>query len=214
MAVVSHKHRYLFILNPRTGCTALANGVLLPHLAGQWLPEQDIPGAVMKHTTMQQLRDTELLNGVASYTVFGGIRNPFDSLVSLYTKIIKRYHKEIQNTDSHFYLRNVRAREEADVAVHQGFNAWIKVKYSRALQREPIHFHAKWIEGVEFFLRFEHLKEDWRRLCADLSIPYIEIPVMNKTGRDSDYRSFYDNESRAMIEQIFAPTLDRFDYEF
>ena len=38
MAIISLRYKYLFIQTPRTGCTAIARGVLIPQLDGALFP--------------------------------------------------------------------------------------------------------------------------------------------------------------------------------
>lgn len=223
MAVISNSgYMYLFILNPRTACTAISK-LLVDQLDGRWIPAEDVycDGELVaerKHTTLHELIEQDLVttDALNNLTVVTGVRNPFDSLVSLYSKIITKYASAISKNSEHFYLRNGRAIYEANVAVQQGFNEWMTAKFTRARQRGTrVQFHERWMLGADVYLRFEHLEADWKSLCDQLAMPHMTIPVFNQTkGRERDYRLYYNEESRATVEEIFAPTLEHFGYEF
>lgn len=109
MTIISDAHKFVFILNPRTGCTATGN-LLIEKYAGRWLLKDSIydsDGMIVvpqKHSTL----DVLLKNGViesrmlSSYCVFSTIRNPFDSLVSLWVKKRGSY-AELAKKDKSFF---------------------------------------------------------------------------------------------------------------
>ena len=94
MAIISYKHRYLFIQAGRTACSAIAQGVLIPHLDGHRFP----PGGVVgddgrvvvhpKHASLPELLRHGVLrpDEAESLLTFATVRNPFDREVSLYVK--------------------------------------------------------------------------------------------------------------------------------
>lgn len=221
MAIISREHGYLFVLNPRTGCTAIANGVLLPKLGGEWLPVEDIRSssgkllAPQKHTTVAQLRKADLIDEeqLRDLFVFVGVRNPFDSLVSLYEKIRQSYVRHFDNP-GHWMHNNPAQVKLMKIAAEDGFNAWIRAKYPRSKARKPVMFQAPFMEAADFFIRFEHLQEDFAAALAKLGLAPIEIPRINTTKRARDHRPYYDRRSRRRIERVFAPTFERFGYGF
>src|SRR3989337_4100861 len=94
MAVISERYRFLFVMSPRPGCTAIAYGVLVPHLQAVRVPGKDIrdgDGKMLvdsKHGTLSDLLGYGLIAPEKAGRLFKfcAVRNPFDSLVSLYVK--------------------------------------------------------------------------------------------------------------------------------
>ena len=98
LAIICRKHGLLFIQAPRTGCTAIAR-LLMDRFQGEQLPAEDIlddNGHIVvpkKHCTVPQLLSQGLIpaNYRASLLTFTSVRNPYDSLVSLYVKKSNKY---------------------------------------------------------------------------------------------------------------------------
>lgn len=103
MAVVSRQNGYLFIAVPRTGCTTLAQ-VLADRYEGVQVPAEDIVvnGKVVvdrKHGRLSRLLRYGVVkqDDVDQMLTFCGVRNPFDSLVSLYEKTRRRYVRRLDD---------------------------------------------------------------------------------------------------------------------
>ena len=68
MAIISRRHGYLFLMAPRTGCTAIGERVLIPHFDGEYLPAEDVLAddgsivAAKKHSTLEDLRRARLVS--------------------------------------------------------------------------------------------------------------------------------------------------------
>lgn len=65
---------------------------------------------------------------------------------------------------------------------------------------------------VAFYARFESLREDWSRICERLGRD-IPLPHDNKSPRE-DYTTYYDDETRDIVERRNAPLIERFGYRF
>lgn len=220
MAVVSESRDYLFLLHPRTGCTAVATGVMIPYQDGRWIPERDIYRngrlvAEKKHSTVEQLVNEELLDPetLRSALTIVGVRNPFDSLVSLYHKIVTRYSRQVANPE-HFFNRNRYAATETKIAVEEGLSKWVMFRYSSRRTRPPEHFGGKWVKDGEAFIRFEYLQDDLDAIMEGLGRKSSEVPRINVTGRGKGWQQYFDEEARELVESVFAPTFEKFGYSF
>ena len=91
MAIICRKFNLLFIMTPRTACTAIGE-FLCEHYSGEFLPAEDILDSrgfisvQKKHSTLAELLAHKLLTAreAKSLLKVAAVRNPFDSLVSLY----------------------------------------------------------------------------------------------------------------------------------
>jgi hypothetical protein len=157
------------------------------------------------------LIDAALLDQVP---VIVGVRNPFDSLMSLYHKIVTRYSREVKRNPNHFFHRNQYALKEIGVAVEDGVSRWVRYRYWNRRKKPPTHFGAKWVEDGDVFIRFENLENDLNWALKQLGRPRSEIPKINVTGRPRGWQEHFDTQTKELIEEVFAPTFERFGYSF
>ena len=67
--------------------------------------------------------------------------------------------------------------------------------------------------NVDYVIRFENLADDFRAVCAKLSIPDTPLPQYNRSNREH-YSKYYDEELRELIGKRFASEIDCFGYAF
>jgi hypothetical protein len=77
---------------------------------------------------------------------------------------------------------------------------------------------------LDYVGRLESLEEDMNRICDQTSIPKFSIPHSNpgskhieskpKTGRFQNYRDYYTNETRDLIEERYKKDIEEFGYAF
>jgi len=77
--------------------------------------------------------------------------------------------------------------------------------------------HLIALDGTEpvpmaFYARFEHLSQDWSRICDRLGRDIV-LPHMNRTDR-GHYTDYYTDELRAIVARRNARLIDRFGYRF
>ncbi len=65
---------------------------------------------------------------------------------------------------------------------------------------------------VDFVGKFENLDEDFRSICQKVGIS-ARLPHINKSKR-TDYRDYYDSETRDLTAQLYAEDIERFGYTF
>jgi hypothetical protein len=220
MAVISRRYGYLFIHAPRTGGTALAEKVLEPALDGTLLPPSPVEVTdragrsrrVGQHITLPQLLEAGLVrpDETGSLLTFTTVRNPFDSLVSLYTK--KRFPDV--NTDPRLTGRKHHEALVALAGQSSSFADFLERRFGEA--RRPRHLYPAHLEGADVVMRFEQLQADLSAVLDRLGVEGCpEIPRHNATiGRDTDYRTYYTDAARQLVERVFAPDLERFGYQF
>jgi len=219
MPVISRAKGYLFIATPRTGSTAIIR-VLQDHYDGETIPSQNVEadGRVLvdsKHGRLGQLLTHGILTPKESERLFKfcGVRNPFDSIVSLYEKTRRRYVRQLDNP-AHFIHRSSRQLRAA-TAAKEGFGPWLDAMFGDDLDKPAAHLEAALNDDLDFVIRFEHLQADFDAVMEKLGLGTQAVPQVNPTpGRTHDYRSYYDERSRAVVERRFALDLCAFGYEF
>jgi len=219
----------LFLMAPRTGCTAIAEGVLIPELDGSYLPDADVisPRGVLevsrKHSTLHQL----LSNGVLDENVarrllkFTTVRNPFDSLYSLYVKQSSSYQRYMENDES-FLQHSPSQAEQIRRARDLSFDEWLvrKVRRRKRLRdrlrgQRQLELYRPYTEGADVILRFESLQADFDALLDRRDLPPMRIPHINRTiEKERSYREVYSEAGRRIVERHYVRYMQRFAYEF
>lgn len=223
MAYLADSQKLLFFLNPRTGSTALSRH-LQKHLKGRWLPSEDIRrqgklAVPWKHTTPDQLRAHDLWPGdIDGLIPFTTVRNPFDSLVSLYSKLAR--DAEVAKSQGVAAVPGGAQRgKRALRASELGFNGWILENHAAGRISEDGRETAnqRFSKGCAHRLRFEHLQEDFDEMCRLEGLAPLEpIARINKTDvrQDASYRDWYTQETRDRLLLWFRWDLDELGYRF
>lgn len=229
MAIICEELGLLFTMVPRTGCSAIGRH-LLSDFGGRWLPEEDIKGedgrlrVPRKHSSLQQLVRHGVLSDEHAASLFkvSTVRNPFDSLVSLYVKRRDTRREALDSPDHWTRRSGARKKDIADFEYcrSHSFPQWIRKRTFLAAgaalfgYRRPTT-NQRYAEGIDHVMRFESLQEDFDRVLQRLGRSGSEIPIFNRTsGRERDYRSYYTKLSRRLVEQVFKKDLREFGYSF
>ncbi len=180
-----------------------------------------------KHASLEELIRHGLLEReeAAGLFKFTTVRNPFDSLVTLYVTMRTRYKDLLDDPDS-FVHRKSGMTKRIKMADEYPFDEWLEHKLHvkgikggirRVLNShpKPRHMYEAYIKGADFVMRFERLQEDFDDALRQLGVSTpIEIPKHNVTEGKDDYRAYYSPRARRIAERAFAPDLERFGYTF
>lgn len=124
---------------------------------------------------------------------FAVIRNPWDRVVSMYTFIKSHLHDLVLKDFNDFVLYKIKIYF---LGVHKLSTPQIR-----------------WIEpGVTHLLRFENLEEDFK-IIQDIFQCYEPLPLINKTNH-AHYRTYYNDETRQAVAEMFKDDIEAFGYEF
>src|SRR5436190_19337881 len=142
MAIICRKYNLLFIMTPRTACTAIGE-LLCQHYGGEFLPSEDIldsKGFISvqkKHSTLSEILEHKLLavEEAKSLLKIAAVRNPFDSLVSLYFKQRLKYRPLLGDPTS-WVNRSIGYARHMRYAQTHTFNEWVlKVSYRKLIKK-------------------------------------------------------------------------------
>ena len=127
---------------------------------------------------------------------FAFVRNPWDWQVSLYSFM--------RQTPSHF---------QHDLISPMTFDKYIewRVTEDRRLQKEFV-VDGNGQQIVDFIGRYERLSQDFQHVCNVLELD-TTLPHKNPSSR-RDYRIYYSEKSRRLVEEHFKEDLDFFGYTF
>ncbi len=131
------------------------------------------------------------------YFKFAFVRNPWDWQVSWY--------HYIRQSPSH-YLHDVVSR----MRDFDEYVTW-RVDNDRRLQRDFV-VDARGRLLVDFLGRFERLEEDFAAVCAHIGIRGA-LPHSNRS-RHRDYRWYYTDRTRELVELAWAEDVEAFGYRY
>ena len=220
MLFYSHRPRFIFIHVIKTGGTSIREALapharwpggaaksawtrlrrrldrtrLVPRL-GLTAPE---PLAVLQaHATAADVRAALPEETFNRYFKFAFVRNPWDWLVSWY----------------HYLGQSPSHPEYAVVSGMKDFEGYLAWRVGHAFQLQK-HMVAG-PEGqllVDFVGRFEKLEEDFGKVCATVGVR-ADLAHHNQS-RHRDYRFYYTNRTRELVETFWAEDIEFFGYQF
>jgi len=162
-------------------------------------------GIPFQHRTAVELRDHLGTRRWESRFSFTFVRNPWDKVSSHYHYRVKTNQTELGRHPIPFAEWVVRAYGERDPRY---------VDQPRMFMPQ-----VDWISDadgrimVDFVGRFERLRSDFDEVCRRLDLRDRSLPHVKRSGQD-DYRRLYDAEARRVVEDRFAPDIERFGYGF
>lgn len=205
--IVSHRHRYLFVEVPRTGCTAVARE-LREHYDGE--------PVLYKHAHLAELPEA-LASRVRGYIVGAGVRNPLDRTVSTYEKLRSDHKRNYTTPAKRVETGGWVATRDVDQYefVQQpgvGFPEFF-IRYHRAVARD---LWAVECAAADVVLRFEALDAGFAQFLRCAGLPqHRPLPHVNPTVRQSaDFRDYYTHEIRQRAVDVFGPLMQQYGYRW
>ena len=214
--IISRGRRYIFVHAPKTGGTALTLALEAKALRDDLLVA-DTPkarrrrrklrglsarGRLWKHATLADIDGVVTPEELDAFRVFTIVRNPWDRMVSYYRWL------QTQAFD-HPAVRKAKAMD---------FKAFLAdPAIGRAFRGAPYASYVTDAAGelrCDLYLRLERLDADVARLEEMLGLRIAPVPHANRSDRDPDYRSAYDEASAARVAHICADDIARFGYSF
>ncbi len=140
------------------------------------------------------------------------VRNPWDRLVSAYFYIKRGGRTERDKRWKGFVDRECGS-----------FGDFVRLFRTRRGSpfRMGKFFLPQYIFGIDergelcldFIGRFERLEEDLEEVRKRTGAPASELQRLNQSGR-GDYREYYDDQTAAIVSEIYWRDIELFDYSF
>ena len=229
MAIICRKYNLLFIMTPRTACTAIGQ-LLCERFWGEFIPPDDIldsRGLILvdkKHSTLSDLIKHKLLTREQANSLLkvAAVRNPFDSLVSVYFKQRFKYQPLLADPSSWVH-RRPRYASYMKYAETHSFNAWVfRVSYRKIIRsllglRASTSMFAGYTHGMDEIVRYESIENDLKKVFNRAGIAWKgNLPKINLTDErtDRDYRSFYSRPAALAVALAYSYDLKTYGYRF
>lgn len=160
------------------------------------LPQAYTFRSLEAHSTAAQIRDYLGQEQWDSMFSFSFVRNPWDWQVSLYHFI---------QTNKFNYQRRMVSEMTFDEYIR-----W-RVDEDRQLQRDFI-YDRHGTQLVDFVGKLEHLNADFATVCDRIGID-ASLPHEN-ASEHAAWRSYYTDETAALVDEAFRDDIDTFGYSF
>lgn len=214
--MIGLNHKFLFVHIPKTAGNAIQN-ILLKYSEDQLVVSKlkhdgverfgvESTYGTSKHTKLLEYKKVlppEIYDSLFKFTI---VRNPWDRVVSRYffKKMKREFEKgltvnEIQEKpfDRKEFIRviNTTPTLESFLLENPGNG---KIDFLKDTD-------------IDFFIRFERLQEDFDEVCTRLGIEKEALPVRNQS-KHKDFRTYYDQETKALVYMRHKNEIDYFQY--
>lgn len=199
--ILSKKYAILFVAIQKTGTTSIEKALqeyLYPHVASSTVKIKKRPNFKYKHNSAEILASCPEINSIWDKLFkFSVVRNPWDLCVSHY-----------------FY----RQREGYEEAIYTPFKEWLisHKKREPIMWQAPTQYDCLTVNGdlaVDYVGRFENLQNDFNSVCKHIKIPSIQLDNCNST-KHKHYSTYYDQETKEYVFDLFKKDIEYFHYEF
>jgi hypothetical protein len=142
-------------------------------------------------------------------------RNPFEWVVSRYVFIVNCYQRLKQEGEKAPDWITGREHWLTELA-SMNFDEYVAHEFNN----QDLSVYSSFIEGVDEgkveVVKLEQLDIEVKRIFQELGVELLQnIPHYNQTqGKKADFRSYYSNKSRQIIEQSFARDFKLLGYSF
>ncbi|MCB4455406.1 sulfotransferase family 2 domain-containing protein [Leisingera sp. McT4-56] len=213
--ILSQGRRYVFIHIPKTGGTALALALEARAMADDMmlgdtpkalkrrrrLKDTETRGRLWKHSTLADIEGLvpdEVMRGLFAFTL---VRNPWDRAVSY-------YHWLREQSFDHPAIGLAHSLEFRAFVQHPEIIAAFRGTPASSYMR-----HADGAEQCQLYIRLEHFRDDAQPLFDHLGFS-LELPVVNESGRQRDWRVYYDDAAAEAIAAACSRDIAQFEYSF
>jgi hypothetical protein len=159
---------------------------------GGWIIQKDNPNEFSNW--MKNITDEE----IDKYFTFIFVRNPFARLVSYWnsTHRAQPFKEYVKQKDRIF---------------KDGVPTFLHHQTQSSLVETPDGTKS----NLNFIGKVENINDDWYKLCSIINIPPTPL-VHHRSGSQpyEYYTSFYDEETIAIVTEMYKRDLEVFDYKF
>jgi len=202
--VISYKNKFVFLHIPKTAGTSLEI-VLEDESCSfkrcQWSKKPMGFNAPLNHLTLEQIQKSKVLSDdqLESFYKFTFVRNPWDRVISeCFCGHIQPLFKGCVTIKDKIKKVCLQAKSPSGYAGHCR-------PYSDFIKHENLR--------MNFVGKFENLENDYTYLCAELNIDKKNLVHKHKSHR-KNYKAYFDNETRDLVEATYLEDIELFNYSY
>ena len=191
--IVNHDRKVIFVSVPKTASTSINIAFDIHAHSSPKIHHSSIKEILENHPEC------------SSYFKFGFVRNPWDRMVSCYLNGVQ----DLSHRDE--WSKGLLEYENfCDFVCH----------FERSIWKDWIHFlplsHFLKIDGeiaVDVIGRFENLVEDFGSIKSKIGLTK-GLAHSRKSKRENNYKEYYNDHTRDIIENFYKEDIETFGYEF
>lgn len=192
MAVIVKDYNSVFVHVPKTGGSSIQ----------RWLLD-NTSSQVTKSTKHYTLQKLESKYGKFDFS-FAVVRNPWDWCVSWYSFTRDRALRRIQNPKQKGRF-SLEYNQQVLDDYEKGFEYFIE-----STKLTDQHHRTM---GVSYIMKLENINYDIQLLKDKFNIKQ-ELPYLNTSSRNKDYREYYNDNTKQIVENKFEKDIKLFGYKF
>ena len=162
------------------------------------------------HRKIKDYQDVFSKRTFKEYYKFTFVRNPWDRLVSTYFFLKKG---GLTEEDALWYSENLDQFNDFESFVKE----WLTLdNINSSLHFQPQYSYLETAEGnleIDFIGKFENIEADFLKVTKKLGIER-SLKKTNASNREKDYRSYYNEETKDIVFEIYKKDIQLFKYEF
>jgi len=220
--IINHKYKFIFIKSFKTAGTSLEIAV------SKFCDNKDIITPIIEedekirkalnyrgpqnynnmkeHMSVSEIRkkiDVDIFN---NYFKFVTIRNPFDQIISAYY-----WHNESKKKEKKFFFFKKKEKK---------FNDFFKIKAKNIFEDEFNRYTENNKVLVNYFIKYENLKEDLEKISIKLKLPenlynvFKEIKAKSNINPSIDQRVRLDDEHIEKIYNLAEKVISLHNYKY
>ena len=168
---------------------------------------------------LEEITDEEVRD---DYFIFSFVRNPFSRVLACWGDgyrfgVSKDFNKHVKEE-----LWMSDRLEDVNL---KRWHGWWNPHYFAS------KFYSEFDDGeifLDWFGKVENINYDWKHLCQEIGIPHLNLSHIRSGGRTwvmeegkdvyikkkEDYKDYYTDETREIVERVYKRDLEYFNYVF
>ena len=227
MALVCDEYKFIYFLAPGTGSSAIYK-YFMDNFNVKRIPDSDKNIASedgktiiqSKHSTFQELKEHNLLDSEQlSYLKITGTRNPYDYFYAEWYRSRTRFSRNLADESSWIYNTpkgKQRIGEIIDSLLLE-FPDWLEKRLQAKYDsKQKAMLHPQYVNHADAFIRMENMNQD----IHDILLKHcgidkkVDVNKTNVTPRDRCYWQHYSWSARNIVQTVFRPYINKFNYSF
>lgn len=217
---ISHKYKVIFIHIQKNGGTSIERAFEESDAELVKSIRTSSSERTLRHCVVSDVRVAIDDNIFKNYKKFSVVRNPFDRMVSWYS-MFKQKAAEIDASSQPSGFKAMGDGVMAEVNRNaDSFKAFLMLPRNH----ESGLFERFYVNQLDYIsengriltdkiLRFENLAGDFNTLAKEIGFK-AELPHVNKSAREKNYRTYYDDMTKELMFQRFKKDFEYFGYRF
>jgi hypothetical protein len=197
MCIIDHDNKLIYIAIPKTGTTSIQAFLQKIISDNSIVANVNKPNNIglCKHSSAKTI--SSIIENYSDYHSIAVIRNPYDWYVSWFTFR--------QRDGSGFSSKNMSFKEYLNKQPMKELLSWICDDNDNIIVNSII----KYEDGIEDQMKNIISKKFSKNITS--KIPKLNI---SKKRKKKDYKIYYNDETKKIVEKLQSKTLQKFGYQF